>query len=272
MRKFLCLVLAAIVVSNPAEEPRESSKTLELIDGVPSYYIKPPAVQAGHTPTLVGEVFLPRHQQYPGLLNMKDEASLQQALQLNSISGLSSHVSSFMIAGWDDIDGVPLAYVVDDLVEAGYSGEMHDARTGLLDIFRIELLTPEHDDTVFPQKLLLHTEYRKGDKTHTTVGDMVSDHRDGIYRISSVDLSLMELQEVYNEFGPRQGIMDDPTKMRLTKLTGFNPHTAIPNLPSVKGAMLIHHVYLGSYRITSGWQWIGRPEGLFESQQRGFVQ
>ena len=83
---------------------------------------------------------------------------------------------------------------------------------------------------------------------------------------------MTELQEIRDEFGPRRGFNDPPTKVRLSKLTGFEPKIAISDLPQLKGAMLLHHVYLGSYRVTSGWQWAGRPEGLFESQQKGFVQ
>ena len=269
--KLFAIVLVVVTGFSQAETPRETSKTLEIVDGKTSYYVKPPSVQAGHTPTFVGEVFQSRFSRYPGLLNLKDEASFNKALELNKISGLNRRISSFMVAGWDDIKGVPLAFVIDDLIAAGYSGELHDVRTGLLDIFRIELSTPEHD-TVFPTELVLHTEYTKGSKTHTSYTAMTSDQRDGVYRLRSVDLSLMDLNEIRSEFGPRQGFTDVPTKMRLTKLTGFDPETAISDLPDIKGAMLIHHVYIGSYRVTSGWQWIGRPQGLFESQQMGFVQ
>lgn len=271
MHKLLVVVLVLVTGFTQAETPRETSKTLEIVDAKNSFYVKPPIVQAGHSPTFVGEVFQPRFSKYPGLLNLKDEASFKLATELSTISGINRRISSFMVAGWDDIKGVPLAFVIDDLIEAGYSGELHDVRTGLLDIFRIELSTPEHD-TVFPTELVLQTEFTKGNKTHTSYAEMTSDHRDGVYRLRSVDLSLVDLNEVRNEFGPRQGFTDVPTKMRLAKLTGFDPETAISDLPQIKGAMLIHHVYLGSYRVTSGWQWIGRPDGLFESQQKGFVQ
>ena len=274
MRKLLTSTLILLIFTSfsKAEEPKEISKTLRMVDGKSSYYVDPPIVQAGHFPTLVGEVFSPRFEMYPGLLNFRnDVASFKTAIELDTISGLNTHISSFMVAGWDDIRGVPLAFVAEDLINAGYSGEMHDVKTGLLDIFRIELSTPEHE-TVFPTALLLHTDYIKGDRSYTTIAEMVSDHRDGVYRLKSIDLALMELAEVSKEFGPSQAFNDLPKKMRLSKLTGFNPNVAIEDLPPIKGAMLIHHVYLGSYRVTSGWQWIGRPEGLFESQQKGFVQ
>ena len=274
MRKFLTLTFILLVFTGftQAEAPRETSKTLEMIEGEPSYYVKPPVVQAGHSPVFVGEVFRSPFEIYPGLHKLKkDEASFKTAMELSTIAGLNTRISSFMVAGWDDIRGVPLAFVVDDLIEAGYSGTHRDVRTGLLDIFRIELSTPEHN-TVFPIELLLHTEYTKGDQSYTTIGEMVSEHRDGVYRLQSIDRALMELDNVFDEFGPPQGFKDVPRKMHLSKLTGFDPNVAIKDLPQIEGAMLIHHVYLGSYRVTSGWQWIGRPEGLFESQQKGFVQ
>lgn len=271
MRKLLTLILLVFTGFTQAETPRETSKTLEVVEGKSSFYVKPPIVQAGHTPSFVGEVFLPRFHKYPGLLELTDEASFRTATNLQNIRGVNSRISSFMAAGWDDIEGVPLAFVVEDLIEAGYSGKQYDVRIGLFDIFRIELSTPEHN-TLFPGELLLHTEYTKGGKSHTTYAEMVSDHRDGVYRLRSIDLALMALDEIRNTFGPRQGFTDLPTKMRLSKLTGFDPQIAIEDLPPIKGAMLVHHVYLGSFRVTSGWQWIGRPEGLFESQQNGFVQ
>ena len=271
MFKILAVLFSLFAGFILAETPRETSKTIEIVDGKSSFYVKPPIVQAGHSPTFVGEVFRPRFQKYPGLLELKDQASFKTAADLQKIQGLNTRISSFMVAGWDDISGVPLAFVFEDLIEAGYSGTQTDVRTGLLDIFRIELSTPEHK-TIFPTELLLHTEYTKGSKSRSTHTEMVSDHRDGVYRFRSIDLSLMELLEIRSDFGPRQGFSDVPTKMRLSKLTGFDPNSAIPDLPPIKGAMLIHHVYLGSFRVTSGWQWIGRPEGLFESQQKGFVQ
>ena len=102
--------------------------------------------------------------QIPWTTEPKDATSVQSARESNHVEGVSRRVSSFLPAGWDDIKGVPLAFVQNDLIEAGNSGERHDARTGLLDILRIELSTPEHN-TVFPNELLLHTEFTKDDRS-----------------------------------------------------------------------------------------------------------
>ena len=270
-RSVHALMLLCLCGYTAAEEPRETSKRLERIDGMPSFYVAPEPVQAGHTPKLVGEVFGTQLDLFPGFAFLTDPQSVQIAKELNTIDGLNRRLTAYFPGGWDDIEGVPLAYVVDDLIDAGYSGTYTDASMGLLNLFRIELSTPEHK-TDFPIDMLLHVDFTKDDRVESSIFDMVSDHRDGIYHLKSPDLTFSELGEIYEMFGPRRGFDDDPTKMILTKMTGLDPQTAIEDLPPIEGTMLVHHVYIGSFRVVSGWQWIGRPLGLHESQQPGFVQ
>ena len=43
-------------------------------------------------------------------------------------------------------------------------------------------------------------------------------------------------------------------------------------VPDDIGTVLVHHVYLGEFRLVTGWQWAGRLEGLPGAQQIGFVR
>lgn len=252
--------------------PRESSKTLEVIDGKNSFYYKPQPVQAGSYPTFIGEVFRPYPERYPGYLDLPDTESRDAARALHKIDGLNRRVSTFLPGGWDALKGVPLAFLTEDLQSAGYTGLVDDAALGMLDIFRISLSTPEHE-TIFPDRTVLHIQFLKGEREESLEIDMELVSSDGTYRISDIYETHSELARVLSSyFGIRRGFEDSPTSMRLTKLTGFDPKTSIIGLPSMKGAMLVHHVYLGSYRVVSGWQWTGRPTGLWGSLQRGFVQ
>ena len=273
-RAFLISVLVVFcsLISYSAEEKlRESSKQLETVDGKTSFYAKPLPVQAGHTPIFVGEVFQPRIKKYPGFLDLHDSKSIQIAKDLVNIDGVNRSLGSFLPASWKDIRGVPLAFVENDLIAAGYSGTSSDANIGLLDIFRIELAVPEYE-TEFPADLVLHIEFKKNLQERILPVDIYSEHRDGVYKLLNPKITLLDFGEIYEFFGPRRGFDDVPTTMALTKVSGFNPQKAISELPPIEGAMLIHHIYIGSFRVVSGWQWAGRPTGLFESQQLGFVQ
>jgi hypothetical protein len=50
----------------------------------------------------------------------------------------------------------------------------------------------------------------------------------------------------------------------------FNDET-IEDMPE-SGVLLIHHIYLGEFRLATGYQWAGRPDGIPGSQQEGFVR
>ena len=244
-----------------------------MIDGKPSYYIKPLQEQAGIYPLQVGEVFRTWWEKYPGLKNFDDEESVNIALTLPEIAGtgLDRFISSFLPGNWPEVKGVPLAFVKDDLINAGFSGTDVDAPLGLLELFQIELVTPEFTAN-FPDELVLHVEVSKGVKQKNLLYQMTNVNEDGLYKLEDVRLVLNQFGQLKNEFGPPSGFFIDPTRMRLTKLTGFNVGEALPDLPSIVGTMLIHHVSIGSFRVVSGWQWIGRPHGLHGTQQAGFVQ
>ena len=178
VRKLLITTIVVFTCVIHAETARETSKTIEIIDGKISFYVRPPLVQAGHTPTFVGDTFKPRFERYPGLLEL-GRSTIQASISTKQYRWSKPPDQFFYGRSWDEINGVPLAQ--DDLIDAGYSGQPHDARRGLLEIFRIELITPEHD-TDFPTELVLHTEYTKGEKSYTSYTEMTSEHRDGIYR------------------------------------------------------------------------------------------
>ena len=161
--------------------------------------------------------------------------------------------------------------VKEDLINAGYSGGLEDAASGMLSLFRIHLSTPAHV-TDFPIELTLVVDFNKDEQQRTIEVEMISEDLNGVYQFRNSATVHAKLRDVSREIGPRRGFTDKPTNIRLSKLLGFNPHSAIEGLSPIEGAMLLHHVYIGSFRVVSGWQWAGRPIGLHESQQLGFVQ
>ena len=271
VRYLLLLLSVTITTLAFADPPRETSTQLEWKNGELSYYVAPHIEQAGTYPRLVGEVFSSMWEKYPGLRDLPDGYSVEDALQLTNLGGMSHEVTDLLPGAWEPLRGIPLAFFAQDLVDAGYSGELHDARLGLLDLFSIHLTTPEHI-TEFPPELVLVIDLTKGTRHETLMFDMFSENRDGVYRYRNPSLVYMELGEMYRVFPRRKGFADDPTEMRASRLVGFDPETMIQDLPPLEGAILVHHLYIGSYRVVSGWQWAGRPLGLHGSQQKGFVQ
>ena len=219
-----CLIAGFCLAEEPdIDTPRESSVTQEVIDGKASFYIKPLEVQAGSYPNFSGEVFRPYPERYPGYLNLPDRESRDAARKLSEVDGLHRRVSSFFPGGWDPLNGVPLAFLTEDLQAAGYTGTKEDAGIGLLDIFRIKLSTPEHKST-FPTRLVLHIQFQKGERETTLPVDMVLYERDGVYGLADrfkVHNEIASIAKSY--FGIRKGFTDFPTSMHLTKLTGFDP-------------------------------------------------
>ena len=256
------------------EISRETSQKLEFIDGEISFYVKPLRVGAGTYPKLIGDVFRPQVDQFPGLLNLNDQEALKIARNLESLEHLdddSRHVSSFLPGLWEPLEGVPMAYFTTDLVNAGYSGKNHDAMEGLLTLFRVVLSTPNYV-TSFPEILHLKIDFQKGEHVESISVELFSDYSDGAYRIKNVSEVIFDINDISERFGPRKGFTDLGTNIHLSSLSGFDPRSAIHDLPPIQGTMLIHHIYIGSYRVMSGWQWAGRPSGLYGSQQPGFVQ
>ena len=62
------------------------------------------------------------------------------------------------------------------------------------------------------------------------------------------------------------------TDSKLTKIAGIDENTEVDNLPEIEGVEMTHKVFVGSYQVESGWQWFGRPDGLFQARQSGFIQ
>ena len=269
----LLLLSEVLVLASNDDSPtkvKTTSTKVEIIEGEPYFYVAPIPVEAGSYPRTGGNVLAPLTDQYPALKNYVG-AEFETAFRLSENEGMGQRLSAFLPGSYEPINRLPIAAIEQDLKDAGYSGNSSDVRAGMLDIFRVELELPGFD-SIFPAESILHLEFEKG-KTSRILEWKMSSSENGIYTISDISDAMQDLVTIYEEFGARSGFNDSPTEMRILKMTGFEFNSeSIDGLPPIVGTPLIHHVYLGSYRLISGWQWAGRPIGLYGSQQPGFVQ
>lgn len=182
----------------------------------------------------------------------------------------------------------PIAFVLADLKKAGYSYEKnvtnvdlkskhykHIAK-GLLDIMHIVVEVPGYDHSL-PTNVQLNLKYieHDQDKVIDVEIDLVAREKGDYYLkdLNEVDSVLFQELRVAMELFAG-GVNQDGygREIRFVQIQGFNDNTVkIENLPPVEGAVLTHRVYFGSWLATSGWQWYGRPEGVYGTHDDGFV-
>ena len=59
-------------------------------------------------------------------------------------------------------------------------------------------------------------------------------------------------------------------ELKVMKITGFDENSVIVvDLPRIEGVVMTHELYLGSFKVVSGWQWDDRKDSCTPSR-RGF--
>ncbi len=234
---------------------------------------KPKFVQAGFFPEFIGNHLANAEKQYPVVSTLAED-DRQIAKTLSKTSGLADPLNDFLPGHVNFLEGVPLAMVFNDLEKSGFDTDKPmDVRLGLLAIFHIELAVPGHE-VDFPKKAQLHFKYIDHDL------DVVIDATADMTARSSGDYYFANFQEVRRLFDtiyreiPRQHVAWGlGRELKIVKFSGFDESTvAVEDLPRIEGVVLTHELHLGTWSAISGWQWFGRPEGLIQTQQIGFVQ
>lgn len=183
----------------------------------------------------------------------------------------------------------PIAFVIADLKEAGYvynkniskrsAKEKHAKQIakGLLDIMHFVIEVPGYEHSL-PKNVKLNLKYihHDLDKVIDVRIDLVARTKGNYYLqdLDEVDRVLFqELRIAMDRFAP--GVNQDGygRELRFVEIQGFNENTvSVDELPEETGAVLTHRVYFGSWLATSGWQWYGRHEGVYQSHELGFVR
>lgn len=238
-------------------------------------YVAPQKVQAGTVPAFVGDAYDPHVVLFPGLARFSDPEEYKIASSLWSTNGVGKSVSRYVLGGAEHLSKVPIAYVLEDLAEAGATTEISDIEgitRGLLRIFRVVVDTPMYESTL-PATAQLHVEYTKTGIEHVVERTFDMELSDNGYLISDLILTLEQIRTVPDDFFTAGGAESRGITATMVKMTGFDVESMdIKDMPEVEGVPLVHHVYYGSYRVVSGWQWAGRPPGLQGTQQPGFLQ
>ncbi len=233
----------------------------------------PKFIEAGFYPKFIGNHLADSKEWYPvvSLLNEEDQAI---AKTLSKTSGLADPLNDFLPGFVSFLIGKPLALVYEDLKEAGFDADdPREVRRGLLAILHVRLETPGYE-VEFPGKAKLHFQYidHDLDVIIDASADLIAKGSGDYYFANFLEVRQL-FDKIYREI-PRQHVAWGlGRELKFVKMAGFDESTvAVQKLPKIEGVVLTHEVLLGTLGTVSGWQWFGRPEGLMQSQQIGFVQ
>ena len=251
-----------------------------LLLEIPENRIFPPKyVEAGYFPTYVGDEM---RGIYPVVETFSPE-NREKALQLDWTTGYSDPLNFFTgnLTWFGFFKGKSIAFVVEDLIAEGFDPEDPiSVTTGLIKMFHIKLETPGFESK-FPRKATLHVKlidhdidyHGKDIVLETSISLTAKD--DGDYYFSNPKKAMKIFKELEAEaakvaevtYGSGKG-----RELKLIKITGVNEKTKVDDIPDIEGVVMTHKIFVGSFQVESGWQWFGRPEGLFQARQQGFLQ
>lgn len=231
-------------------------------------------VEAGFFPEFVGNgVWQHGPESFPGLLKLSQEdAEIAEAL--NTRTGYADPVLFSSLGRVMFLKGKPLAFFVEDLVEAGYDPDNDvQVTNGLIDLFHIKIEIPGYEATL-PEQAKLHLKYIDHDYDGVLNATLdLNAKSPGDYYFASRSQVLNTIRTLYSGFEARFNARGHGRELKFVNISGFDESTVfVTDLPHIEGAVMTHEIFIGSFQAESGWQWFGRPEGLFQSQQPGFVQ
>ncbi len=252
----------------------------------------PKYVAAGFYPEFVGDSLAHIYSadpaiNFPGIKNLPAEQQ-ELALGLQTIPGLSTSVGSYIPGVVAFLRGkTTLAFLLPDLQDRGIeiedvtniSDKEHEAISReLLRMFRIVVQTPgylaQFPDTA--QLNLKYVSYEEEVAVESSV-EMTVKNEPGVYYFKNILDVAGTLQTFWRKvtdvtgklplYAPTPGKDFIPTELQVVGLSGFDDSTLlVDELPPVRGVVLTHQIFIGSHQVEYGWQWFGRPEGLYESQ------
>ena len=212
-------------------------------------------IEAGYFPTYVGDA---EFVGYEAIDNFTG-AERKKAISLGAFGGVGYGKSLNRFIGamtwFNFFKGKSLALIVNDLKNKGFNPDQsRSVQEGIFTLMRVKLETPGHKSS-YPSNATLFV--------------------NGEYYLADPIKAMKALQNMESEAHNITGITYGGGKgreLKLVRITGINNEAKVENVPKIEGVVMTHQIYIGSFQVTSGWQWFGRPEGLFQSQQKGFIQ
>ncbi len=243
----------------------------------------PPYVEAGHSPVNLGISMSRSLLNSPAIQSLPEEQR-EEAFGLYYWMGLAKPIGVWFPGKTGFLEDVPIAFIADDLERLGV--DPNDDRAigeALLDLFHIKVRIPSYESNL-PRRGVLHLKFIDYNRDVIVNGalDMV-ERKSGDYYLANRRDACETLEDLVRRMGEERRD-SSPTdsqsrysrilpELKIVRFTGFDESAVtVENLPEVEGAVMTHQLFLGSHQLESGWQWFGRPEGLFHSQQPGFLQ
>ena len=147
---------------------------------------------------------------------------------------------------------LPLDVFHEELSALNGQGQMGIGEA-LMELFNIELISPEHELDL-PPTTELHVELAKNGRVEAVVVPMKL--REGrIYFVSNPSSAMSEFAEAIGEVGPFP-------RMTLSKLTGFVFDESTVEGMRPMGVQITYNIRFGSVRLDTGFQWAGRPRSI----------
>ena len=241
-------------------------------------------VEAGYFPTYVGdEIFTG----YDVALSFSGRDK-KTAMSLEDNRGYGEFLNQFVsgklgLSWFRFLKGKPLALIVDDLKAAKLNAKKFmDVKQGIYELFHIKLETPEYQAT-FPKQAFLYVKLIDHD-IHIHNEDIVFEtclsltaKGNGDYYLTDPTKTISILKDLVRTAGEVVGVSyftetSKGKELKLARITGVIDQVQVEKVPRIEGVVMTHKVFVGSTLFESGWQWFGRPEGLYGAQQDGFVQ
>lgn len=194
---------------------------------------------------------------------------------LNEKTGYGDQLTSYFPGDFVNfLKGKALAFVLDDLQEAGYeANDDKSVQRGLLKLFHIVVDIPGYEFEL-PERGTLQMYFIEHD-TNEVIDisiNMVEDPP-GFYYFEDAEEVYECFSVLDTKFGEVKGENRLGRELKFVSLHGFDESNVIvDDIPSIEGVVLTHEIFFGEWAATAGWQWFGRPLGLYQSLEHGFVR
>lgn len=248
---------------------------------------KPLETVAGSSPHLLPEIFRNRPTRLDEAFPQLKAVPAEQRMDVfNHIVGnvYPERISYVIGVNWKLTNSLPTAVIRAEATKGGFPEVTPLAIVSLLNI---DLDSPDIEMNL-PHSMNLEVKLVSNLNPVTkkvlvyTFSIRVSERElgDGRYYIQNPSAALYAIEKSHQEMWEAE--LQIPSALRergrayprapelaLTGLLVDDP-AWLESIPKT-GKLLIHHVLLGDFRLTTGWQWAGRLPDMPGTQQRGFV-
>ena len=238
-------------------------------------------VEAGYFPTYVGDAEFVGYEAIDNFTGADKKKAI--SLERYGSVGYGKSLNQFIYGtSWFNfLKGKSLALIVNDLKKQGYNPKQsRSVEEGIFSLMHIKLETPGHKSS-YPSKatlfikLLDHDiDFHDHDIVLETALPLVSGSN-GDYYLADPIKAMKTMRNMGLEAHTIVGdtyVSGKGRELKLVRIAGIDDEVKVKNVPRIEGVVMTHQIYIGSFQVTSGWEWFGRPDGLFQSQQKGFIQ